>query len=381
MTEARRLTPAEDSAPDTAAPRRKTAKSNAAPKSPRRRSAKADAGAPAVKPARAKTSRAKTATVEPGANPPRARTRKVATVEPDAKQTRAQILKAAAAQPAQVVTLPILTQDQPLGQAAQEIARIRAEMQSIRHMIDGQPVIHSDARMMLQRLCQDQTPRGMLAGSTASVIQLAPHLRRQIADVPEDSVPAARPRRSTGKARGRTAAALALPDTIDESPIADALPQEALAPVVVAPAVPAPAVPRSRIARLLSAWGDWLLWRLLPPAMPVQASEQAPVTAPVLVRGSAASDIAGLPQGHASAGDGPDRPRGQDAAPAPQLPVAQIVAQTVAHIMDDKTMRAHLQEMIREELEGEMGARFSGNLRAVVRREIASALDERLTHL
>ena len=44
-------------------------------------------------------------------------------------------------------------------------------------------------------------------------------------------------------------------------------------------------------------------------------------------------------------------------------------------------MRAHLQEMIREELEGEMGARFSGNLRAVVRREIATALDERLSHL
>ena len=355
MTEARRLTPAEDPASDTPAPRRKTAKADAAPKTPRRRSAKAE---PEAKPARAKATRAKAAVADPA----RPRTRKVA-----------------AAQPAQVVTLPILTQDQPIGQAAQEIARIRAEMQSIRHMIDGQPVIHSDARTMLQRLCQDPTPRGMLAGSTASVIQLAPHLRRTVVELPDDDVPPARARRAATKGRGRTATALAMPVAVEDSPIADALPQDAPAPVLSAPVLQAPPAPRSRIARLLSAWGDWLLWRLLPPAMPVQASASEPVAAAIPVRGSAASDIAGLSQGQTPAGDGPDRPQAD--APAPHLPVAQIVAQTVAQMMDDKTMRAHLQEMIREELEGEMGARFSGNLRAVVRREIASALDDRLTHL
>jgi hypothetical protein len=254
-------------------------------------------------------------------------------------------------------------------------------MQSIRHMIDGQPMIHSDARPMLHRLSQDPTPRGMLAGSTASVIQLAPHLRRAVADLPDDGVPPSRPRRATGKARGRTAAALALPDAVVEASIADALTEEVVVPAVAPAVLPAAAAPRSRIARLLSAWGDWLLWRLLPPAMPAQASAQDAAIGPAQVRGSATADVVPAPQAHASAGDGPDRPRAHDAAALPHLPVAQIVAQTVAQMMDDKTMRAHLQEMIREELEGEMGARFSGNLRAVVRREIATALDERLTHL
>lgn len=359
------MTPVEDSATDTPAPRRSTAKAAAAPKAPRRRSAKADAAPPATKPARAKAPRAK---ADPEAKPARARTRKVAP-----------------AQPAQVVTLPVLTQDQPIGQAAQEIARIRSEMQSIRHMIDGQPVIHSDARTMLHRLSQDRTPRGMLAGSTASVIQLTPHLRRMVADLPDDGVPPSRPRRATGKARGRTAAALALPDAIVEAPIADALTEEVVVPAVAPAVIPAAAAPRSRIARLLSAWGDWLLWRLLPPAMPAQASAQASAqdaaVGPAQVRGSATANVVPAPQAHAPAGDGPDRPQADDGAALPHLPVAQIVAQTVAQMMDDKTMRAHLQEMIREELEGEMGARFSGNLRAVVRREIATALDERLTHL
>lgn len=355
------MTPVEDSATDTPAPRRSTAKAAAAPKAPRRRSAKADAAPPATKPAGAKAPRAK---ADPEAKPARARTRKVVP-----------------AQPAQVVTLPVLTQDQPIGQAAQEIARIRAEMQSIRHMIDGQPVNHSDARTMLHRLSQDPTPRGMLAGSTASVIQLTPHLRRVVADLPDDGVPPSRPRRATGKARGRTAAALALPDAIVEAPIADALTEEVVVTAVAPAVIPAAAAPRSRIARLLSAWGDWLLWRLLPPAMPAQASAQDAAIGPAQVRGSATADVVPAPQAHAPAGDGPDRPQADDAAALPHLPVAQIVAQTVAQMMDDKTMRAHLQEMIREELEGEMGARFSGNLRAVVRREIATALDERLTHL
>ena len=360
------MTPVEDSATDTPAPRRSTAKAAVAPKAPRRRSAKADAAAPATKPARAKAPRAKA---------PRAK------ADPETKPARARARKVAPAQPAQVVTLPVLTQDQPIGQAAQEIARIRAEMQSIRHMIDGQPVTHSDARPMLHRLSQDPTPRGMLAGSTASVIQLAPHLRRAVADLPDDGVPPSRPRRATGKARGRTAAALALPDAVVEAPIADALTEEVVAPVVAPAGIPAAAAPRSRIARLLSAWGDWLLWRLLPPAMPAQASAQDAAVGPAQVRGSATADVVPAPQAHAPAGDGPDRPQADDGAALPHLPVAQIVAQTVAQMMDDKTMRAHLQEMIREELEGEMGARFSGNLRAVVRREIATALDERLTHL
>lgn len=38
-------------------------------------------------------------------------------------------------------------------------------------------------------------------------------------------------------------------------------------------------------------------------------------------------------------------------------------------------LRIALREMIREELQGELGARLSGNLRSVIRREIANALD------
>ncbi|WP_405403822.1 hypothetical protein [Paracoccus sp. Ld10] len=247
-------------------------------------------------------------------------------------------------------------------------------------MIDGQPVIHSDARTMLQGLCQSPTPRGMLAGSTAAVIQLAPHLRKPTPDVTEAGVPTGRPRRASPKARGRAATALAVPVAIEDPIVADATPQEALSPVVV-PAVPTPPAPRSRIARLFSAWGDWLMWRLMPPAPPVRASDQAPVVAAAPVLGLVGDNTVALSQNRPAGGNGPDRPRSEDPASAPELPIAQIVAQTVAHMMDDKAMRAHLQEMIREELEGEMGARFSGNLRAVVRREIASSLDERLTHL
>ena len=44
-------------------------------------------------------------------------------------------------------------------------------------------------------------------------------------------------------------------------------------------------------------------------------------------------------------------------------------------------LRILLREMVREELQGEMGERFSGNLRAVIRREVADSLDRHLEYV
>lgn len=48
---------------------------------------------------------------------------------------------------------------------------------------------------------------------------------------------------------------------------------------------------------------------------------------------------------------------------------------------DDEAIRDLLRELIREELQGELGERFSRNLRALVRREIAAAIDAELSRL
>lgn len=72
----------------------------------------------------------------------------------------------------------------------------------------------------------------------------------------------------------------------------------------------------------------------------------------------------------------------QDPAPASAPTLSdEAVALALARALEDNSLRARLQDMIRDELAGEMGARFSGNLQAVIRREVASGLDDRLTHL
>ena len=48
---------------------------------------------------------------------------------------------------------------------------------------------------------------------------------------------------------------------------------------------------------------------------------------------------------------------------------------------EEQSIRDLLREMIQEELLGEMGQRFSSNLRAVIRREIASAIDDQLERI
>lgn len=49
--------------------------------------------------------------------------------------------------------------------------------------------------------------------------------------------------------------------------------------------------------------------------------------------------------------------------------------------VEEQGIRDLLREMIQEELQGEMGQRFSRNLRAVIRREIAAAIDDQLDRI
>lgn len=185
------------------------------------------------------------------------------------------------------------------------------------------------------------------------------------------------------------------------------------------PAPGATAPVRSRINRLLAAWADWLMWRLQPPRIP-----QAVLPVVMDPRAQAAPDAEGTPVFNGetvSAGSCPDKSGGGDgaeqgpqtAAPEPgpaaeaadrvqshepkpsamTAPAAAIsqtpdivltgdaLAKALSAAIGKGTLRDHLQAMIRDELAGEMGARFSGNLQAVIRREVANGLDDRLTHL
>lgn len=47
----------------------------------------------------------------------------------------------------------------------------------------------------------------------------------------------------------------------------------------------------------------------------------------------------------------------------------------------DQGMQAELQEMIKAELLGELGERFSRNLRVVIRREVAAAIDAQIDRI
>lgn len=68
------------------------------------------------------------------------------------------------------------------------------------------------------------------------------------------------------------------------------------------------------------------------------------------------------------------------AAPINQ-PAAASVAPTISGLSpeeEEKSIREILREMVQEELHGELGERFSRNLRAVIRREVAAAIEDQL---
>lgn len=57
---------------------------------------------------------------------------------------------------------------------------------------------------------------------------------------------------------------------------------------------------------------------------------------------------------------------------------AELQAQQSAPEENDQDIRDLLREMVQQELNGELGQRFSANLRAVIRREVAAAIDAQL---
>ncbi|WP_255329710.1 hypothetical protein [Paracoccus albicereus] len=65
-------------------------------------------------------------------------------------------------------------------------------------------------------------------------------------------------------------------------------------------------------------------------------------------------------------------------APAPVRTLPEPSFPTVEDIVDDPAMRALVREIIGEELHGELGTRFARNLRAVIRREVAAAIEDQM---
>ncbi len=149
------------------------------------------------------------------------------------------------------------------------------------------------------------------------------------------------------------------------------------------------------------------------PAEIAESAVPAPVAAPALIAGTDlhAGDAAAI-VGAVQAKSAPDDlsvPTGnavpevaaQTAVVAPAVDPAgglvddlavDVVADLAAEITvdangqaeglaDEATVRDVIRELIQEELHGELGQRFSRNLRAVIRREVAAAIDDHLERL
>lgn len=70
--------------------------------------------------------------------------------------------------------------------------------------------------------------------------------------------------------------------------------------------------------------------------------------------------------------------------PVPQVivePLQDEVMAETSEVVDEASIREVIREIIQEELHGELGQRFSRNLRAVIRREVAASIDEHLERL
>lgn len=86
-----------------------------------------------------------------------------------------------------------------------------------------------------------------------------------------------------------------------------------------------------------------------------------------------------IPAGHDAEPSASDEGAAAASQPAAKAPIVtgldiDLMDENEADLLIRKTIRA----MIQEELHGELGERFSRNLRAVIRREIASAIDEQI---
>lgn len=163
----------------------------------------------------------------------------------------------------------------------------------------------------------------------------------------------------------------------------------------------ADAVPLSEAARIRSEIGETVrsirmmldrgdLPEPLSPAFPT-ISDQPPNGVAGLWTGLRARFAAGLlspmrtaPIPETRIGEAVSEPSSEPApGPVPEPPAAPIILQppadspdpaaVVVAVLQDPALAAQLRDQVRAELEGEMGQRFSANLRALVRREIALA--------
>lgn len=78
----------------------------------------------------------------------------------------------------------------------------------------------------------------------------------------------------------------------------------------------------------------------------------------------------------------PDPPIAKPAAPAQPAALPSQVAvaedEEIVPLVDEQELRALVAEIVREELQGEMGERITRNIRNLIRKEVARALDEGL---
>ncbi|MFC0202272.1 flagellar biosynthesis protein FlhF [Paracoccus rhizosphaerae] len=220
--------------------------------------------------------------------------------------------------------------------AAPEVARINATLQDIRRLIDDTPatVVEEDVETFLSR------------------------------------------RFGSGP--------LPLSDLRDEHvtfevlpPISPIVPYRSPAPRGASPhaepaSVPAPEMARLTLGSVIGGWWQWILWKLQAPRIPTSAELAA-----AAARAARVDTQIAVPAEPVL----PAAPRVEPETPAPATPRAcpeEAATRSVQRMLDEGTLRDRLNEMIREELQGEMGARFSSNIRAVIRREVATAVDDRL---
>ncbi|MEE2862550.1 MAG: hypothetical protein VYB46_17345 [Pseudomonadota bacterium] len=220
--------------------------------------------------------------------------------------------------------------------AAPEVARINATLQDIRRLIDDAPatVVEENVETFLSR----RFGSGPLPLSDLRDEQVAFEVLPPISPIVPYRGPASR-------------AASPHPEP--------------------APA-PAPETARLTLASVIGGWWQWILWKLQAPRIPTSAELAA-----AAVRASRVDAPKAVPAETVT----PAAPQVEPEAAVPAIPRAcpeEAATRTVQRMLDEGSLRERLNEMIREELQGEMGARFSSNIRAVIRREVATAVDDRL---
>lgn len=122
---------------------------------------------------------------------------------------------------------------------------------------------------------------------------------------------------------------------------------------------------RLTLASVLAGWWQWALWKIQAPRIPLATEPAMPAPDPAPAAEAVAAPAA------------PPEAEPLAAAYPESVCLEDIAARAAERVLDAEALRNRLNEMIREELQGEMGARFSSNIRAVIRREVASAVDDR----